>query len=87
MVSYDNNNGSLTVPVVQKDGSVQVNTVIESPSAPTRYAYPVELPDGASVQEPVEVCSSWMLRALCWVVWLQPGRKTPLVLMSPPATR
>jgi hypothetical protein len=51
VVSYDNNNGSTTVPVVQNDGSVQVNTVIERASAPTRYAYRVELPEGASIQE------------------------------------
>jgi hypothetical protein len=51
VVSYDNGNSSTTVPVVQKDGSVQINTVIESAAAPTRYAYPVDLPAGASVQE------------------------------------
>lgn len=51
VVSYDNNNGSTTVPVVLNDGSVQINTVIDNPTAPTRYEYPLSLPDGASIQD------------------------------------
>ncbi|WP_223227660.1 hypothetical protein [Leifsonia xyli] len=39
VVSYDNNNGSSTVPVVQKDGSVQINTLIANENAPKRYDY------------------------------------------------
>ena len=40
--SYDNKNGSVSVPVVLDDGSVQVNTVIDSPTAPLEYSYGVE---------------------------------------------
>lgn len=38
-IAYDNANGSLTVPIAKTDGSVQITTVIESPSAPTSYPY------------------------------------------------
>lgn len=48
VVSYDNRNGSATVPVVKKDGSLQITTVIENASAPSAYAYPLELPAGAT---------------------------------------
>ncbi len=50
VVSYDNKNGSLTVPIVQNDGSIQVNTVIERASAPTRYSYELDVPEGGSVK-------------------------------------
>ncbi|WP_345763314.1 hypothetical protein [Diaminobutyricibacter sp. McL0608] len=46
VVSYDNNNGSTTVPVVQSNGDVQINTIIKIADAPTRYSYPVTVPDG-----------------------------------------
>jgi hypothetical protein len=49
VVSYDNDNGSTTVPIVLEDGSVQVNTVIEDASAPTRFAYELGVPQGGSV--------------------------------------
>ncbi|MBX0301840.1 hypothetical protein K2F54_17895 [Cryobacterium sp. 1639] len=51
IVSYDNQNGSTTVPVVKADGSVQINTVIEGADAPTRYDYPLSLPEGATIVE------------------------------------
>lgn len=51
VVSYDNNNGSTTVPVVRADGSVQINTVIENAGAPRRYEYALDIPAGASMQE------------------------------------
>jgi len=41
VVSVDHGDGSSTVPVPKEDGSVQVTTVIEDSSAPTRYAYDV----------------------------------------------
>ncbi|MDN4613876.1 hypothetical protein P5G50_05360 [Leifsonia sp. F6_8S_P_1B] len=44
VVSYDNNNGSVTVPSVQADGSIQITTVIAGPAAPKRYTYPLSLP-------------------------------------------
>lgn len=50
IVSYDNNNGSTTVPIVQTDGSVQINTVIDDAKAPTEFAYPVSVPDGGKLQ-------------------------------------
>ncbi len=50
IVVYDNGNGSATVPVVREDGSIQVNTVIASPEAPTRYAYELDLPEGTTIE-------------------------------------
>ncbi|MFF2277906.1 DUF2599 domain-containing protein [Agromyces sp. NPDC058126] len=49
VVSYDNGDGSTTVPVVKSDGSLQVTTVIDGPDAPTRYEYPIELPEGGAL--------------------------------------
>lgn len=49
IVVYDNNNGSATVPVVKNDGSVAINTIITEATAPTRYRYPVSVPDGAAL--------------------------------------
>jgi len=49
VVAYDNANGSATVPAVKADGSVQISTVIESASAPTRYDYALDLPEGAEL--------------------------------------
>ncbi len=51
VVSFDNNNGSVTVPVVKTDGGVQINTVIAGPDAPQRYEYPLALPAGSTVVE------------------------------------
>lgn len=41
---YDNNNSSVTVPVIRNDGSVQISTVIENSSAPHEYSYVVSMP-------------------------------------------
>ncbi|NUU07687.1 hypothetical protein [Leifsonia sp. C5G2] len=49
VVSYDNNNGSTTVPVVTKDGSLQVNAVISAATAPKRYTYDLTLPAGGQI--------------------------------------
>jgi hypothetical protein len=49
ILSYDNNNGSVTIPIVQRDGSVQINTVIENASAPSRYSYQFGLPEGGAL--------------------------------------
>lgn len=46
---FDNNNDSTTVPVVREDGTIQVLTVIESPSAPSRYDYTFSVPDGGAM--------------------------------------
>lgn len=49
IVSYDNKNGSITVPVVIDDGELQINTVIADSNAPTRYAYAIDPGDGGSL--------------------------------------
>ncbi len=49
IVSYDNGNGSFTVPVVHSDGTVQINTVLTSGSAPSSFTYPLTPPAGATV--------------------------------------
>lgn len=51
VVSYDNGDGSTTVPVVKDDGSIQINTIIADEAAPTRYEYPLDIPEGATVEE------------------------------------
>jgi hypothetical protein len=51
VVSFDNNNGSVTVPLVKSDGSVQINTVINNPAAPQRYDYPLALPAGSTIRQ------------------------------------
>jgi hypothetical protein len=43
VVAYDNNNGSITVPTVKDDGTIQVATIIEGPDAPTSYSYELDL--------------------------------------------
>lgn len=49
LVSYDMGDGSSTVLAVKNDGSIQINTVIADSTAPTRFAYPLEVPEGSSV--------------------------------------
>lgn len=49
LTTYDNKNETHTVPLIYEDGSVQLNTVIESPTAPERYDYKIDLPDGAKM--------------------------------------
>lgn len=46
---YDNADGTLTVPIVKTGGSVQVVSIIEDPTAPTRLDFIFDLPDGASI--------------------------------------
>lgn len=50
VVSYDNQNGTTTVPVVTNDSRVQVNTVIHDRGAPTRFEYPLTLPSGVELR-------------------------------------
>ena len=50
MVAFDNKNGSSTTPIVRKDGSTQINTVINNANAPKRYAYKMQVPEGAKIQ-------------------------------------
>lgn len=49
VVSYDNENGSTSVPVVLDGGGIRINTVIATSDAPQRYAYPLDLPPGARI--------------------------------------
>lgn len=48
--AFDNKNGSSTTPIVRKDGSVQINTVINGAKAPKRYAYKMQVPEGAKIE-------------------------------------
>ncbi|WP_349902076.1 hypothetical protein [Parafrigoribacterium humi] len=50
VMSFDNNNGSVTVPIVKTDGSVQINTVISRPDAPNHYRYGLDLPTGSLIR-------------------------------------
>lgn len=50
VISYDNGDGSHTVPFVKNDGSVQITTVIEGPNSPASYQYDFALPGGAVLQ-------------------------------------
>ena len=49
IVSFDNEDGSSTVPVLKSDGSVQITTIIDDTSAPSVYEYDLALPDGATI--------------------------------------
>ncbi|MFT4127546.1 MAG: DUF2599 domain-containing protein [Gordonia sp. (in: high G+C Gram-positive bacteria)] len=51
LATYDNNDGSTTVPIPQPDGTLQITTVIDGPEAPTRYAYAITLPDGGELAD------------------------------------
>jgi len=50
IVSYDNNNGSTTIPSVTQKGSLKINTVIANSSAPTRYDYLMTVPAGGRLE-------------------------------------
>jgi hypothetical protein len=50
-ILYQDRSGAVDVAAQPgEDGSVRVNTVIHGPDAPTEFAYPVSLPDGAVPQ-------------------------------------
>lgn len=44
---YNNNDGSITVPIPQVGGGLAINTIISSSGAPTSYRYELALPTGA----------------------------------------
>lgn len=48
-VTYDNRNATSSVVLVHDTGTVQVATVIENADAPTRYDYPISLPEASSL--------------------------------------
>lgn len=48
-LTFDNNNGTSSVALVHDDGAVQVATVIDAPSSPTSFAYPIDVPSGATL--------------------------------------
>lgn len=50
VVAYDNGNGSVTAPVLKSDGSLQIVTVIDGPSAPSRYDYTLSIPVGGRIE-------------------------------------
>lgn len=47
--TYENGNSTSSVVLVHETGSVQVATVIDSAAAPSRYDYPIDLPEGSSL--------------------------------------
>lgn len=49
IATYDNNDGSTTVPILKPDGTVQITTVIDGADAPTHYEYPITLPAGGKL--------------------------------------
>ena len=49
VVSYDNKNGSSTIPVAKNDGSLQMVTKIDNRDAPTEYKYVMGVPQGAKL--------------------------------------
>lgn len=49
VVSYENHDGSSTVPVAHDDGSVAVHTVIDGRAAPERYSYRIGSAEAARV--------------------------------------
>ncbi|PDQ34784.1 MAG: hypothetical protein B5766_09340 [Candidatus Lumbricidophila eiseniae] len=49
VVAFDNRNASTTAAIAKGEGSLQVVTIIDSASAPTRYVYEFNLPEGAEV--------------------------------------
>lgn len=51
LIVFDNQNGSRTVPVPRDDGSLQINTVIESADAPSSYTYSFSTPEGTEIRE------------------------------------
>lgn len=48
IVSFDNNNGSTSVPVAMENNALQINTIIDGPESPTRYDYSFDLPSGVA---------------------------------------
>lgn len=46
LVSYDNQDGTSTVPVAKEDGSLQFTTIIDDAGAPETYSYGLALPEG-----------------------------------------
>lgn len=49
IASYDNKNGSSTIPVAKNDGSLQMVTKIDNRDAPTEYKYVMGVPQGAKL--------------------------------------
>lgn len=48
-LTYENGNSTSSVVLVHEAGSLQIATVIDSSSAPTRYDYPINLPEASSL--------------------------------------
>lgn len=54
LVSFDGNDGSVTVPIVKGEGELQILTVIEKSEASTQYEYELDLPDGVHLEMVVD---------------------------------
>lgn len=50
-IVFDNQNGSKTVPIPREDGSLQINTVIDSADAPSSFSYTFSTPDGTEIRD------------------------------------
>lgn len=50
-VTFDNRNGSSTVPVVTDDGSVAIHTIVEGSASPERYVYQLDIPHGTHIKQ------------------------------------
>ena len=48
-MTFDNRNATSSVVLVHDSGSMQVATVIDDANAPTRYDYPIDLPEASSL--------------------------------------
>lgn len=49
-IGFDNQNGSVTVPIESQDGSVAIHAIIESELSPTTYDFTLDLPEGATIR-------------------------------------
>ncbi|WP_440215277.1 hypothetical protein [Curtobacterium sp. SAFR-003] len=49
LTTFDNQNSSTTAPIAREDGSLQILTIIDDASAPTRYDYDLSVPSGGQM--------------------------------------
>ena len=49
--AFEHGNGASTVPLIKNDGSVQITTVLDGPSAPKRVPYDIDVENAVSVTE------------------------------------
>lgn len=63
---YENGDGSRTVPIVKTDGSVQVVSIIDEPTAPTRFDFVYDLQTVPHCPRSMAMWSSPILKASGW---------------------